>query len=84
MKKFLDNIAHSKLGKILDHLFLDFTLFLPKFALYLIIPTFVFSFMNLFGIKWITDMFLINMTLFILPFFILGCIWFIYRTTRLD
>jgi hypothetical protein len=84
MKKFLDNIVHSKLGKILDHLFVGFQFFLPKFALYLIIPTLIFSFMKFIGILLITDSFMIGLTLFLLPIFLLGAFWFIYRTTRLD
>lgn len=84
MKKFLENITHSKLGKILDHLFLGFKFYLPKFALYLTIPTLTLSFMQFFGIQWVTDMFLLKMTLVILPIFLLGAFWFIYRTTRLD
>ena len=81
MKKFLNNIVHSRLGKILDHLFVGFQFFLPKFAVYLIVPTFILSFMKFFGVKLITDIFLINLTLGILPIFILGAFWFIYRTT---
>jgi ABC-type transport system involved in cytochrome bd biosynthesis fused ATPase/permease subunit len=84
MKKFLENITHSKLGKTLDHLFLGFKFFLPKFVLYLIVPTLILSFMQFFGIQWVTDMLLLKMTLGILPIFILGAFWFIYRTTRLD
>jgi hypothetical protein len=81
MKKFLENIVHSKLGKILDHLFVGFQFFLPKFAVYLIVPTFVLSFMKFFGVELIKDIFLINLTLGIVPIFILGAFWFIYRTT---
>lgn len=81
MKKFLENIVHTKLGKILDHLFVGFQFFLPKFAVYLIVPTFVLSFMKFFGVELITDIFLINLTLGIVPIFILGAFWFIYRTT---
>jgi hypothetical protein len=83
MKKFLDNIVYSKLEKILDHLFVGFQFFLPKFALYLIVPSFIFSFMKFFGVQWVTDTFLMYMTLSVLPIFIFGCAWFIYRTTRL-
>jgi uncharacterized BrkB/YihY/UPF0761 family membrane protein len=81
MKKFLDNIVDSRLGKILDHLFVGFQFFLPKFAVYLIVPTFIFSFMKFFGVELITDIFLINLTLGIIPIFLLGAFWFIYRTT---
>jgi hypothetical protein len=84
MKKFLENITHSKLGKILDHFFLGFKFYLPKFVLYLIVPTLTLSFMQFFGIQWVTDMLLLKMTLTILPIFLLGAFWFIYRTTRLD
>lgn len=84
MKNFLENITHSKLGKILDQLFLGFKFFLPKFVLYLIVPTLILSFMQFFGVQWVTDMLLLKMTLSILPIFILGAFWFIYRTTRLD
>ncbi len=84
MKKFLDNIVHSQLGKILDHLFVGFQFFLPKFVLYLIAPTLILSFMQFFGVQWVTDILLIKLTLFILPIFLLGAFWFIYRTTRLD
>jgi ABC-type transport system involved in cytochrome bd biosynthesis fused ATPase/permease subunit len=84
MEKFLNNIVHSKLGKILDHLFLGFKFYLPKFVLYLIVPTLILSFMQFFGIQWVTDMLLLKMTLTILPIFLLGAFWFIYRTTRLD
>ncbi len=84
MKKFLDNIAQSKLGKILDHLFVGFQFFLPKFVIYLIVPTFILSFMQFFGVQWVTDMLLLKLTITILPIFILGAFWFIYRTTRLD
>lgn len=82
MKKFLDNIVHSKLGRILDQLFVGFEFFLPKFVLYLIVPTLSFSLMKFIGIQGIADVFLINLTLGILPIFILGAFWFIYRTTR--
>jgi len=81
MKNFLDNIVHSKLGEILDHLFVGFYFFLPKFAVYLIVPTFILSFMKLFGFELITDIFLIKLTLTILPIVFLGAFWFIYRTT---
>lgn len=81
MKKFLENIVHSKLGKILDHLFVGFQFFLPKFAVYLIVPTLVLSFMKFFGVELIKDIYLINLTLGIVPIFILGAFWFIYRTT---
>jgi hypothetical protein len=84
MKKFLDNIAHSKLGKILDHLFVGFKFFLPKFTLYLIVPTLILAFMQFFGVQWVTNILLIKLTLSILPIFVLGTFWFIYRTTRLD
>jgi hypothetical protein len=84
MKKFLNNIVHSKLGKILDHLFLGFKLFLPKFVLYLIVPTLILSFMQFFGVQWVTEALLLKMTITILPIFLLGAFWFIYRTTRLD
>ena len=84
MKNFLENITHSKLGKILDHFFLGFKFFLPKFALYLIVPMLTLSFMQFFGVQWVTDMLLLKLTLFILPIFILGTFWFIYRTARLD
>ena len=84
MKKFLENITHSKLGKILDHFFLGFKFYLPKFAIYLIVPTLILSFMQFFGVQWVTDMLLLKMTLSILPTFLLGAFWFIYRTTRLD
>jgi len=82
MKKFLNNIVHTKLGRILDHLFVGFHFFLPKFAVYLIVPTFILSFMKLFGFELITDIFLIKLTLVILPIVLLGAFWFIYRTTR--
>ena len=84
MSKFLENITHSKLGKILDQLFLGFSFGLPKFVLYLIVPTFLLSFMQFFGTQWVTDMLLLKLTLTILPIFALGAFWFIYRTTRLD
>jgi hypothetical protein len=84
MKKFLDNIVHSKLGKILDHFFVGFQFFLPKFVIYLIVPIFILSFMQFFGFQWVTDILLLKFTLFILPIFLLGAFWFIYRTTRLD
>jgi hypothetical protein len=84
MKKILDNITHSKLGKIFDHLFLGFQFFLPKFVLYLIVPTFILAFMQFFGVQWVTDMLLLKLTFTILPIFLLGAFWFIYRTTRLD
>jgi ABC-type transport system involved in cytochrome bd biosynthesis fused ATPase/permease subunit len=84
MKKFLNNIVHSKLGRILDQLFVGFEFFLPKFVLYLIIPTFIFSFMKFFGVQWVTNILLVKLTLFILPIFLLGAFWFIYRTTKLD
>lgn len=84
MKKFLENIVHSKLGKILDHLFLGFQFFLPKFVLYLILPTLILSFMEFFEVKWVTYTILLRATLGILPIFILGAFWFIYRTTRVD
>lgn len=84
MKKFLENITHSKLGKKLDQFFLGFFFGLPKFVLYLIVPTLIFSFMAFFGVKWVTDTLMLIMTLGILPIFILGAFWFIYRTTRLD
>jgi len=82
MKKFLDNITHSKLGKILDHLFLGFKFYLPKFVLYLIVPIVTFSVMKFIGIQWVTEEFLKMLTLFLLPKFLLGAFWFIYRTTR--
>jgi hypothetical protein len=82
MKKFLNNIVHSKLGGILDHLFLGFKFFLPKFALYLFIPTVLFSLMQRFGILLITDSFMIGLTFILLPTFIIGAFWYIYRTTR--
>jgi hypothetical protein len=82
MKKFLDNIVHSKLGKILDHLFVGFQFFLPKFVIYLIVPTFILSFMQFFGVQWVTDMLLLKLTITILPIFILGTFWYIYRTTK--
>ncbi len=82
MKKFLDNITHSKLGKILDYLFLGFKFYLPKFVLYLIVPTVTFSVMQFIGIQWVTEEFLKMLTLFLLPKFLLGAFWFIYRTTR--
>jgi hypothetical protein len=84
MRNFLDNIVHSKLGRILDQLFVGFQFFLPKFVLYLIVPTLTFSLMKFFGVKLITDVFLIKLTLGILPIFVLGAFWFIYRTTKLD
>jgi hypothetical protein len=40
--------------------------------------------MKFFGVKLITDVFLIKLTLGILPIFVLGAFWFIYRTTKLD
>jgi hypothetical protein len=84
MKKFLENIVHSKLGKILDHLFLGFQFFLPKFVLYLIVPTLILSFMQFFGVQWVDEQFLKTVTLILLPKFFLGAFWFIYRTTRVD
>ena len=84
MNNFLDNIKHTKLGKIFDHLFVGFEFFLPKFVLYLIVPTLILSFMQFFGVQWVTDMLLLKLTLSILPIFILGAFWFIYRTTKLD
>jgi hypothetical protein len=81
MKKFLDNIVHSKLGGILDHLFLGFKFFLPKFSLYLMIPTLVFSLIQRFGILSIPDSFMMGLTFILLPIFILGAFWYIYRTT---
>ena len=84
MKKFLDNIVQSELGKIFDQFFLGFKFFLPRFTLYLIVPTLILSFMQFFGIQWVTDMLLLKLTLSILPIFILGAFWFIYITTRLD
>lgn len=83
MKKFLDNITHSKLGKILDNLFLGFKFYLPKFVLYLIVPTVIFSVMQFIGIEWVDEEFLKTLTLILLPNFLLGAFWFIYRTTRL-
>lgn len=82
MKKFLENIVHSKLGVILDHLFLGFEFFLPKFVLYLIVPTLAFSLMQRFGILIITDSFMMALTFILLPTFIIGAFWYIYRTTR--
>lgn len=84
MSKFLDNIAQSKLGKIFDKLFVGFEFFLPKFVLYLIVPTLILSFMQFFGVQWVTDMLLLKLTFTILPIFLFGAFWFIYRTTRLD
>ena len=84
MRNFLDNIVHSKLGRILDQLFVGFQFFLPKFVLYLIVPTLSFSLMQRFGILLITDSFMIGLTLSLLPIFLLGAFWFIYRTTKLD
>jgi hypothetical protein len=84
MRNFLDNIVHSKLGRILDHLFVGFEFFLPKFVLYLILPTLILSFMKFFGVQWVTNILLVKLTLFVLPIFLLGAFWFIYRTTRLD
>jgi hypothetical protein len=82
MKKLLDNIVKTKLGRILDHLFVGFEFFLPKFVLYLIVPTLIFSFMAFLRVKWVTDTLMLKMTLSVLPIFILGAFWFIYRTTR--
>jgi hypothetical protein len=84
MKNFLDNIRHSKLGKILDQLFLGTFLRIHKFVLYLFIPTLIFSFMQYFSILDIDDHFMVILTLILLPIFIIGAFWFIYRTTRLD
>jgi hypothetical protein len=81
MKNFLDNIINTKLGRILDHLFVGFQFFLPKFAVYLIVPTFILSFMKFFGVEWVTDILLVKLTLGVLPIFLLGAFWFIYRTT---
>jgi hypothetical protein len=83
MKKFLDNITHSKLGKILDYLFLGFTFYLPKFVLYLIVPTVFFSVMQFIEIDWVSEDFLKKLTIVLLPPFVIGAFWFIYRTTRL-
>jgi hypothetical protein len=82
MKKFLDNIVNSRLGKILDHLFVGFQFFLPKFAVYLIVPTLFFSLMQRFGILLITDSFMMGLTFILLPIFIFGAFWYIYRTTK--
>ena len=82
MRNFLDNIVHSKLGRILDQLFIGFQFFLPKFVLYLIVPTLSFSLMQRFGILLIRDSFMIGLTLSLLPIFLLGAFWFIYRTTK--
>jgi hypothetical protein len=82
MRNFLDNIVHSKLGRILDQLFVGFQFFLPKFVLYLIVPTLSFSLMQRFGILLIRDSFMIGLTLGIIPIFLLGAFWFIYRTTK--
>ena len=84
MKKFLDNIIHSKLGKILDHLFLGFKFYLPKFVLYLIIPTVIFLPLGFIIETYLFDAIMKTLTLSILPIFLLGAFWFIYRTTRLD
>lgn len=84
MIDFLEKIVNSKLGKILDQLFLGFRFFFPNFTLYLIVPTVIFSFMQFFGVQWVTDLVMLKLTLFLLPIFILGTFWFIYRTTRLD
>lgn len=81
MKKFLNNIVNTKLGKILDHLFVGFQFFLPKFAVYLIGPTFILLFMKFFEVEWVTDALMLNLTLGVLPIFLLGAFWFIYRTT---
>lgn len=83
MKKFLDNITHSKLGKILDYFFLGFKFYLPKFVLYLIVPAVTFSLMQFFGVQWVDEEFLKTVTLILLPKFLLGAFWFIYRTIRL-
>jgi len=82
MKKFLENIVQSRLGQILDNLFLGVFLFLPKFTVYLMLPTLIFSFMKFFGVQSITDIFLMKLTLGILPIFLLGAFWFIYRTIK--
>ena len=82
MRNFLNKIVQSKLGKILDQLFVGFQFFLPKFVLYLIVPTLTFSLMKFIGIQGITDVLLVKLTISLLPIFLLGAFWFIYRTTR--
>jgi len=84
MKNFLDNIKHSKLGKILDILFLGTFFRIHKFVLYLFVPTLIFSFMQYFRILGIDDHFMVILTLILLPIFIIGAFWFIYKTTKLD
>jgi hypothetical protein len=84
MKKFLDNIINTKLGRILDLLFLGSFLRIHKFVLYLFVPSLIFSFMQYFCNLGINDHFMMVLTLILLPIFIIGAFWFVYRTTRLD
>jgi hypothetical protein len=37
--------------------------------------------MKFFGVEWVTDILLVKLTLGIIPIFLLGAFWFIYRTT---
>jgi hypothetical protein len=82
MKKQLNKLTNSRLGKIFDYLFLGFEFFLPKFALYLIVPTililplgFILTDMKLF------ELIMKTVTIVLLPITILGFSWFVYRTT---
>jgi hypothetical protein len=79
MLKFIKFINKTVIGKIFDFLFLG-EYFLPKFSLYLIIPTIIIIGFQAYGFIWATKSFINYILLLSIFIFFIGAIWHFYKT----